>query len=700
MRIAKITVNNYKQFIHTTLDLDNEITVLAGPNNSGKTGIISLIKKIILGTKEKFDLTYLPFPIINKFNTFLRKTIKEYFEKGFKIDDYENEFGNKLEKFILDEKVQTYVDFTIFYEKEENIELFSDYFMDLEDSMQSFFFRYKFEFDLAYFETEFTLHLSRYFELLNGDYENNIKNVLNSIMDYLILSVKENAYYCNNNFSLINKMDSLSEFRSLFCFESIQAGRPLDDDIMDNNHGLSKGMLEIAGMDDEWNEELEKVVEDLKEIISQRKINDMIKNSSLRVLEEILNNIGETTGNSKTHLQLETNANNEELNNFLQNIISAVYDMDGINLNESSQGLGFSNLIYLHIKLVKYKKTIDEKKVNFYIIEEPESHMHPQMQRAFICFLFEDFKANKLQGMISTHSNEVVRQSKVRNIRVIRKFSFELKESDNIKKYNESRIVNLESLVNIDENSSDEEKQLSSFFDFFFDIGYSEMIFADIAILYEGDTERMLIEYAIKELFPDLAKRYIAFVQVGGSYAYNYKELITLLNIRTLIITDIDYEKEIVDIEKILNSKSSNSSIIKFYKDSNSISDDLKIRDLYKWKKEEKNKLYNDLIFVNFQSEKDSYGRTLEESMICKKFGLNVSQTRTLKEWKEDRDSTKLVFSIPRGSDDLNDKVGVRDILKSSSGSKTDFMCSVIINKYVKEMLPTYIYEGLKWLME
>ncbi len=160
MRIAKITVNNYKQFIHTTLDLDNEITVLAGPNNSGKTGIISLIKKIILGTKEKFDLTYLPFPIINKFNTFLRKTIKEYFEKGFKIDDYENEFGNKLEKFILDEKVQTYVDFTIFYEKEENIELFSDYFMDLEDSMQSFFFRYKFEFDLAYFETEFTLHLS------------------------------------------------------------------------------------------------------------------------------------------------------------------------------------------------------------------------------------------------------------------------------------------------------------------------------------------------------------------------------------------------------------------------------------------------------------------------------------------------------------------------------------------------------------
>ena len=38
-----------------------------------------------------------------------------------------------------------------------------------------------------------------------------------------------------------------------------------------------------------------------------------------------------------------------------------------------------------------------------------------------------------------------------------------------------------------------EDKELAKFFDWFFEIGYSEVIFADKVIFYEGDTERLYI---------------------------------------------------------------------------------------------------------------------------------------------------------------------------------------------------------------
>ena len=37
--------------------------------------------------------------------------------------------------------------------------------------------------------------------------------------------------------------------------------------------------------------------------------------------------------------------------------------------------------------------------------------------------------------------------------------------------------------------------------------------------------------------------------------------------------------------------------------------------------------------------------------------------------------------------------------MKASSGNKTDFMYSVIMNEYVEIMEPDYIRGGLEWLM-
>mgnify|MGYP000589025363 FL=1 len=48
--------------------------------------------------------------------------------------------------------------------------------------------------------------------------------------------------------------------------------------------------------------------------------------------------------------------------------------------------------------------------------------------------------------------------------------------------------------------------------------------------------------------------------------------------------------------------------------------------------------------------------------------------------------------------EDIEEKLGVREIVNATSNYKTDFMYSVLLNEKEKDVLPSYIEEGLKWL--
>ena len=77
-----------------------------------------------------------------------------------------------------------------------------------------------------------------------------------------------------------------------------------------------------------------------------------------------------------------------------------------------------------------------------------------------------------------------------------------------------------------------------------------------------------------------------------------------------------------------------------------------------------------------------------------------VTMSFTKKEWTKKRDESKLKFVIPTKGIKEDEQIKLRDILKSTSGSKTNFMYSVIINKKAEKTEPDYIQGGLKWLME
>ena len=315
--------------------------------------------------------------------------------------------------------------------------------------------------------------------------------------------------------------------------------------------------------------------------------------------------------------------------------------------------------------------------------------MHPQMQQVFIKYLIEHYQEG-IQGLITTHSNEMVRVAGITHLRVLRRIGSFLSEL-----YNPSKLIK-----GLQESNDLDDRLLANFYDWFFEIGYSELVFADKAIFYEGDTERLYIRKLLTlEKYKKLKQQYIAYIQVGGAYAKNYKKMIELLGIKALIITDIDYSKDAETIDKINDSGTTNATITEFYKIDNPGATPT-VKDLYAWKDSNKNIISNKLIYTCFQTNDDGYARTLEEAMLSKYFSIDVTISFTKKEWTKKREDSKLEFVIPTKGIKEDDPISLRDILISTAGSKTNFMYSVVLNKKTEETEPSYIQGGLKWLME
>lgn len=128
------------------------------------------------------------------------------------------------------------------------------------------------------------------------------------------------------------------------------------------------------------------------------------------------------------------------------------------------QGLGFSNLIYLHMRLEEFYKSVDDSKVNVFFIEEPESHMHPQMQNVFIRFLTKYYTEKKLQGLITTHSNEIARSVGLNSLRVIRQTEKSKSELFNLSKFRKSienkKVMKISDLTAETHNKNEANKKL------------------------------------------------------------------------------------------------------------------------------------------------------------------------------------------------------------------------------------------------
>jgi len=619
--------------------------------------------------------------------------------------------------------------------------------MELDESNMSFYFLFKYEINLKELINEISnnihLLLPRKKELKSiyknqSTKENQKKKEIVDLLFKIFTSAFESKVYFTDKYYENENEISINTFKELFNFNHLQATRLLNDERTDDYYSISKELLNHFKISDDWNEFKTNIITDIRNGLEKENLNEKVKKHSLLKIDKLLEKVEKFFDYNRGEFSLQTDISDDLILNFLKSIVKTYYEFNnGVKLKEFSQGLGISNLIYMCLKVEQFIKHYKNDVVNLFVIEEPEAHMHPQMERLLIKFikdLFAGEKDKQVQGIITTHSNEIIKCSNLKNIRVLR--------IDN-KNLLSSRVYDLNEF-----KQSLEIEDERQFYSFLFSINYSDLIFANKIIMYEGDTEKLYLEKILEDsMFEELSNQYISYVQVGGAYTHWYRKLVYFLGIKTLIITDIDYDRKLTDPNMIKNdSKITNNGLLQYYKDyiTKELLDNvlkhcnskcgrpikgcinemneferltaiqlnmrkkpcrripkpdysrlrkkISVNDIYEWKSKEESNAPK-LIKIATQTESDGYSRTLEEAMLCKLFNISVNTEKNAKWWSNKIKASKLQLKVPR-----KDKINVRDIVQYNKDRKTDFMYSIILSNLHIKCLPEYIKKGLLWL--
>lgn len=728
MRINSIDIRGFRKFDNVHINLEENITVVAGANNTGKTSLVELFCKVFYGSGEKFNIDDMPIAKCHNWSNKVYKGLLKLYKStensiteeqiinkildlngiGLKEKNKKKE-NNEEKKTLKIPKIE--IKFEITYDKEkDDIREFADYLMDFDESKSGFYFVFTYEMNpekLIKILKENIVKIDTRMKKIKGKEEDctdektseNSSGCIQGLQDLLIaifeLSCEEVVYYADQNYKNKQVMDTAS-FRKLFNYKHIIASRKLDDESTDKGRRLSRAIVEIASLDEKWNKKTNELLDNLIQIIDDENISNIAKETSTNALNSIIKEISDTNGGEEGEIVLDIDINESEVESFIKRVTKAKYNIENYYLSESSQGLGYSNLIYIVLEINKFKADYDEKKVNFLIIEEPEAHMHPQMQYVFTNHLQETInddidKEVHIQYMVTTHSHQVVRCSKITQIRVLRQ-----------KKYFECNLYDMRLFM---EGLKDDKKkkELFEFYEILYAINFSDLIFADKVILYEGDTERMYIKYILtQDEYKNIGSQYISYVQVGGAYAHKYMPLLEYLDIKAIIITDIDYEKNVDVEEAIKGASSSNSTINMLYKREYK-KNPKNIKGLYKWKTDKKEKIvFNNNIYLAFQSDKDYFARTFEDALLSKRLNISIFENKKRDYWEDIQKNDQIKISIPNKGDEFN----IRDIVNNidKNNKKTDFIYSIIIKDKKQEHVsnghvPNYIKEALDWLM-
>ncbi len=210
---------------------------------------------------------------------------------------------------------------------------------------------------------------------------------------------------------------------------------------------------------------------------------------------------------------------------------------DAVRLPDSYNGLGFKNLIYMVVEILdlQAKWVAEENRALLHLIfiEEPEAHLHAQLQQVFIRNVLglleivgEARGAFSSQVVITTHSPHILYERGFSPIRYFRRHVVDGEQS--------SEVLNLSGFQR---GPTPKDRD---FLQRYLKLTHCDLFFADAAILVEGNVERLLLPLMIENVATSLRSASLCILEVGGAFGHRFKELIEFLGITTLIITDID----------------------------------------------------------------------------------------------------------------------------------------------------------------
>lgn len=389
---------------------------------------------------------------------------------------------------------------------------------------------------------------------------------------------------------------------------------------------------------------------------------------------------------------------------------SSLSNLSALCLPEKYNGLGYQNLISMIFSLIRFRdewmrvgkagkrKTENNDAIeplHLVLIEEPEAHLHVQVQQVFIKKAYgvlrnhsslADQQQFSTQMVVSTHSSHIAHETEFTSLRY-----FKRKPACNEGEVPCAFVVNLT-------DTFGSNTVTSKFATRYLKSTHCDLFFADAAILVEGPAERMLIPHFIRSNFPNLDRSYISLLEIGGSHAHRLKPLIEALGLLTLVVTDLDSIKEDTT-GKVLpqrgqNYRTGNDTIKNWAPCKTKLDEVLDATSEEKVTSDDNVKVAYQyempVIFTQSQAEEKAIPYTFEDALVLSNHSFFKDITASSGLIKKMVDAA----NAPSLDSALNSMFNALE-----NGKKAEMALELLYTSEPSTLLPpNYIKEGLEWL--
>ncbi|MDD2169030.1 ATP-dependent endonuclease [Glaesserella parasuis] len=536
MKISQIKIKNFRKLKNCIINLSNKETLFVGANNSGKTSAMHALMFFLSNESKKFKIT--------DFSIDYWKQLDEI-GKSWLHEDVSNHIGsdiNEWRKYCP----SLYVTLSNFIELDlpKIKHLIPSLSWDLNSSLYvSLIYEPK---DLGKLKADFIKHIKQikeaYSERIPTLLPTSLKEFLGenitsyfSINAYLFEEGNESNLYPLQNFP----------FEGIFKLSIIPAQRKFADstDIDNKSNNLSDELGKFY----ENHIDFKKLpsIDDINTLLAIQELQNRITSElNIKFQEPLskLKGLGYPSANYDPDIKLESFIDNSDI---LKRHTKVKFGNDtNLALPEELNGLGYRNLIYIFFKLLAFKSEwqregkaseieydLPIEPIHLVLIEEPEAHLHSQVQQIFVRKAYEILTQDvsdlfSTQLIISTHSSYIIHEIGFENLHYFKRI--------NNKDILCSEAIDLSNVFN---NSNIENKKFVSRY---LRTIHCDLFFANAIILVEGSAERMLLPYFIRYNFPELHSSYISILEVNGAHAHRFKPLIEALGVPSLVLTDLD----------------------------------------------------------------------------------------------------------------------------------------------------------------
>lgn len=702
MYLSKISVKNYRLLKDFSVDLEKEMSLIIGKNNSGKTSLLSLLYKIFNWKDGNIR--------VDDFNLDFKKTLVETLKNEEEISekDYQED-GVKIRLYIE-------------YNDSDDLSNVGLIMMDLDENNNFVVLGY-----------DYVLPYDAYKRLREKARENakkhdsSVEDEIESLLDknitnYFVLRKKSIAYdIAKGSVDEENYLDlrTRPQFHedALISIGYIDAKRQVANKENDKTLSMQTAQL-FEKLRTEDNEILDNFVQTISE--SDEKLGKVYD----ELFSSVIGKVAEMGGFKPKETKLMITSSLQQ-QNLLKGNTKVVYEHTGAKLPEDHNGLGYMNLISMIFQIEIIRQTFTKghngrmADINLLIIEEPEAHTHPQMQYVFIKNIKNllstplETKDDKryIQSVISTHSSHIVSESDFDDIKYMRRLDDEV-EAKNLK--------------DLQKEYDNDEQQWYTFLKHYLTLNRSELFFADKAIFIEGDTERILLPVFMKKIDQEqpcdskhgelpLCRQNISIIEVGA-YSHVFGKFINFIGLeKAVVFTDLDIGKKGVNgrirkakyngTDSMLTSNNALKTYFSYLKDDKilRVNKLLKLTDAQKtfaWNhnKSQWNQSAKGNLKVCFQKKENNYqARTFEDNF----FAINRRFLLDNKEKIQGLHPNVLADFL----DSKNKETTAYELAENGIESKATFAVEIIYNsnKVGKREfggwdIPQYIKDGLLWI--